>query len=174
MTDNVVESHNLKNTQPAILTRRTALLGMAATAAALSATSLLPSEAQARKASIYTGLLSGTAVGGYDPVAYFKSGKPVKGSRKHTTQYMGATWRFSSAKNLAAFKASPSRYAPAYGGYCAWAVAQGYTAKGDPRHWKIVGGKLYLNYSAGVQSKWAKDISGNIRKANKNWPKVLN
>jgi len=70
-------------------------------------------------------------------------------------------------------KQKPEAYAPAYGGYCAWAVSQGYTAKGDPKHWKIVGGKLYLNYDARVQTDWEKDISGHISKAEKNWPVVL-
>jgi YHS domain-containing protein len=128
----------------------------------------------AGKAEIYTGLISSTAVGGYDPVAYFNQGKPVPGSREFTHQWKGATWRFASAANRAAFAASPAKYAPQYGGYCAWAVSQGYTAKGDPNVWKIVSGKLYLNYSPGVQQQWSADIPGNIAKANKNWPGVLN
>ncbi|MGI9481523.1 MAG: YHS domain-containing (seleno)protein [Hyphomicrobiales bacterium] len=154
---------------------RRALLGSAialATAAAVSP--LVTGPAFAKKPSIYTGIVRGTAVGGYDPVAYFKAGRAVKGSKNFSTKYRGVNWRFSSAENLAAFKASPRRYAPAFGGYCAWAVSQGYTAKGDPRHWNIVGGKLYLNYSRGVKAKWSKDKSGNIRKGNANWPGVLN
>jgi hypothetical protein len=74
---------------------------------------------------------------------------------------------------LAKFKADPEKYAPKYGGYCAWAVAQGYTAEIDPEAWKIVGGKLYLNYSKDVQKKWEQDIPGNIEKADQNWPGVL-
>ena len=84
-----------------------------------------------------------------------------------------ATWRFSSAANLAAFEADPEAYAPQYGGYCAWAVSQGYTASTDPTAWRIVDGKLYLNYSQGVQRRWEQDIPGNIVKADTNWPKVL-
>lgn len=122
---------------------------------------------------VYTGLFSNTAVGGYDAVAYFTEGKPVKGSKDFTTEYKDAEWRFASAENLDAFIASPEAYAPQYGGYCAWAVSQDYTAKGDPEYWKIVDGKLYLNYNADVQQKWEADIPGFITKANANWPGVL-
>ena len=133
-----------------------------------------PGAALARSPEIYTGILSATAVGGYDPVAYFTDGKPVEGKRDITHSWKGVTWRFASEKNRDAFKANPAAYAPQYGGYCAWAVSQGYTAKGDPKYWKIVGGKLYLNYDARVQRDWEKDIPGHIVKAEKNWPAVLN
>ena len=130
--------------------------------------------AHARSNEVYTGLLSSLAVGGYDTVAYFKVGKPVQGKAEFETEYKGATWRFSTRENLEAFKASPAAYAPQYGGYCAWAVSQGYTASGDPQFWKVVNGKLYLNYDGSVQAKWEKDIPGFIVKADKNWPGVLN
>jgi len=129
--------------------------------------------AQAREADVYTGLFSSLAVGGYDTVAYFKVNRPVQGKAEFSTEYKGATWRFASAENLAAFKANPTAYAPQYGGYCAWAVSQNYTASGDPNYWKIVGGKLYLNYDRSVQEMWEKDIPGFISKADKNWPGVL-
>jgi YHS domain-containing protein len=129
--------------------------------------------ALARSPEIYTGILSSTAVGGYDPVAYFTEGRPVEGKREFAFSWKGVTWRFASEKNRDAFKAKPEAYAPQYGGYCAWAVSQGYTAKGDPKYWKIVGGKLYLNYNAKVQKDWEKDISGHVAKADRNWPKVL-
>lgn len=127
----------------------------------------------AEKSEIYTGFLSGVALGGYDAVAYFSEKRPVKGSDKYEMSYKGATWRFTSAGNLAKFRADPAVYAPQYGGHCAWAVSQGYTAKGDPEYWRIVDGKLYLNYDAKVQARWEKDIPGFIRKADANWPKVL-
>jgi YHS domain-containing protein len=130
--------------------------------------------ASAREAEVYTGTFSSLAVGGHDAVAYFKVGRPVAGSDQFSTQYKSATWRFASKENLDAFLASPASYAPQYGGYCAWAVAQGYTASGDPRYWKIVNGKLYLNYDGSVQAKWEKDIPGFIAKADRNWPGVLN
>ena len=129
--------------------------------------------AQARSNDVYTGLFSSLAVGGYDTVAYFKAGKPVLGRAEFATEYKGATWHFSTRENLEAFKASPTAYAPQYGGYCAWAVSQNYTASGDPQFWKIVNGKLYLNYDASAQAKWEKDIPGFIVKADKNWPGVL-
>ncbi len=138
----------------AALTRRSLL------AAALV---LPPVAAQARSNEIYTGWLSSSAVGGYDPVAYFTEGKPVAGNSAITHQWKGATWRFASEKNRDLFKAEPAKYAPQYGGYCAWAVSQGYTAKGDPNHWKIVGGKLFLNYDAKVQRNWEKDIPATSR-----------
>lgn len=132
-----------------------------------------PLAAQAKSPEIYTGLLSSTAVGGYDPVAYFTDGKPVAGKSEFTHQWKGVTWRFATEKNRDLFKAKPETYAPQYGGYCAWAVSQGYTAKGDPNHWKIVDGKLFLNYDASVQRNWEKDIPGHVTNANRNWPKVL-
>ena len=149
---------------PPRLTRRTLI------AAALA---LAPFAVEAKSPEIYTGLLSSTALGGYDPVAYFTEGKPVVGSSGIMYQWKGVTWRFASAKTRDLFKARPEAYAPQYGGYCAWAVSQGYTAKGDHNHWKIVDGKLFLNYDAGVQRNWEKDIPGHVTNANRNWPKVL-
>ena len=122
---------------------------------------------------VYTSSFSSLAVSGYDPVAYFTRGKPVEGSGDHEYEWNGATWRFSSAENLETFKADPEKYAPQYGGYCAWAVAQGKTASADPDNWEIVDGKLYLNYNDSVQAAWRKDIPGFISKADKNWPQVL-
>jgi hypothetical protein len=122
---------------------------------------------------IYTGLLSNTALGGYDPVAYFTEGKARPGSSSITLEWKGATWRFASAENRDRFQAEPERYAPRYGGHCAWATARNYLAKGDPLHWRIVDGRLYLNYDAKVQSDWEKDIPGEIAKADANWPAVL-
>ena len=145
-----------------------------AAALAVLGSLLSTAPAFAKSADIYTGYFSSLAVGGYDPVAYFKVGKPVEGKAQFTTEYKGATWRFSSEENLNAFKADPAAYAPQYGGYCAWAVSQGYTASGDPNVWAIVNNKLYLNYDKSVQAKWEKDIPGFIAKADKNWPGVLN
>ncbi len=129
--------------------------------------------AHAAEDPVYTGFLSSLAVNGYDPVSYFTDGRPVEGSAEFEVEYNGATWRFASAGNRDAFAAAPERYAPQYGGYCAWAVSQGYTAKGDPKHWRIHDGKLYLNYNASVQKTWAEDIPGNVRAGDANWPRVL-
>lgn len=133
---------------------------------------LAPPQAAA-KDQVYTGTFSTLAVSGYDPVAYFRASKPVEGKSEYETKWNGATWRFAGAENLAAFKADPKAFAPQYGGYCAWAVSQGYTASSDPTAWRIVDSKLYLNYSHGVQRQWAEDIPGNIAKGDRNWPKVL-
>lgn len=122
---------------------------------------------------VYTGLVANTAVGGYDPVSYFTGGRPVAGSDTITLEHDGATWRFAKEENRAAFRADPARYAPQFGGYCAFAVAQGYTAKGDPNAWKIVGGKLYLNYDKAVQATWEKDAKELITKAEANWPEII-
>jgi hypothetical protein len=134
---------------------------------------LMPLAAQAKSPEIYTGLIPSVGAGGYDPVAYFIEGKAVVGKSDITHQWKGASWRFATTSNRDLFRANPEAYAPQYGGYCAWAVSQGYTAKGDPNYWKIVDGKLYLNYDAGVQKNWEKDISGHIANADRNWPKVL-
>ena len=116
---------------------------------------------------------SGLALNGYDAVAYFNDGNAVEGSKEFTYEGNGAKWRFTSAANRDSFASEPQKYAPQYGGYCAWAVGHGYTAKGDPEAWKIVDGKLYLNYSKDVQAKWAQDIPGYIEKGDENWPKFL-
>ncbi len=117
--------------------------------------------------------LSKVAIKGYDPVAYFTSGKAAKGDKQFTLQHQGARWRFASQDNLNLFKADPEKYAPQFGGYCAWAVSQGYTAGIDPEAWKIFQDKLYLNYSKSVQARWEKEIAANIEKANANWPALL-
>lgn len=142
-------------------------------AALLAIAALVPASAHAASDPVYTGIFSDLAVSGYDPVAYFREGKPVEGSSDFETEYDGATWRFASQENLDAFVADPAAYAPQYGGYCAWAVSQGYTASGDPDYWKIVDGKLYLNYDADVQATWEQDIPGHIQSADGNWPSVL-
>jgi YHS domain-containing protein len=115
----------------------------------------------------------GVAIDGWDPVAYFTDGKPIEGSREFAYEWNGATWRFASAAHRDQFAQAPEKYAPQYGGYCAWAVSQGYTADIDPQAWRIENGKLFLNYSLDVQKKWAADLPGNIAKGNANWPKLL-
>ena len=115
----------------------------------------------------------GIAIKGYDPVAYFTEGEPVKGSAEFQHEWNSAIWHFSSAEHRDMFKAEPEKYAPQYGGYCAYAVSQGKTANIDPDAWKIVDGKLYLNLNKRIHRKWEKDIPGYIKKADKNWPGVL-
>ena len=113
------------------------------------------------------------AVGGYDTVSYFQGdGSPVIGDARYTVNHDGAEWRFSSQANADKFQADPDAYAPQYGGHCAWAMARGSLAPGDPTVYKVVGGKLYLNFNQQVQNTWLKDIPGYIAKANVEWPKI--
>jgi YHS domain-containing protein len=131
----------------------------------------LSGAALAQKAPIYSD--ASGAIRGYDPVAYFTQGRPVKGSKEFTHRWNGAEWRFASAENRARFAAAPEKYAPQYGGYCAFGVAGGYAVKIEPDAWSVVDGKLYLNYDRSVQASWKKDVPGYIRKADANWPAVL-
>jgi len=114
----------------------------------------------------------GTAIEGYDPVAYFRENKPVKGSTAYTAAHQGSTFRFASAANRDAFVADPEKFAPQYGGFCAYAVANGYKAKIEPDAFTIVNGKLYLNYDQSIQRRWRRDIPGFIKKGDRNWPEV--
>ena len=122
---------------------------------------------------IFTGLVPGVAVGGYDTVAYFTKGMETKGDEAFKTDYMDVEWRFSSQKHLDMFVADPEKYAPQYGGYCAFAASKGYLAKGDPEAWTVYEGKLYLNFNKDVRTLWKQDIPGNIEKANANFPGLI-
>lgn len=155
------------NNESTAMNRRTILALCAIAPLAFST-----SPAFAGKAEIFTGLVDGVAVGGYDAVSYF-TGTPAEGSKEFSTKWKDVEWRFANAANRDAFLASPEKYAPQYGGYCAYAVSQGYTAKGDPTAWTVNDGKLYLNYSIEVRATWEKDIPGYVSAANGNWPKVL-
>lgn len=139
-----------------------ALFAILAPAPATSAPSAAPVSAE-----------NGLAIRGYDPVAFFTTGGPQEGRTEHTYLYEGATWRFASAENLARFKSAPARYAPQFGGYCAWAVSQHYLAPGDPNYWKIVDGKLYLNANARAKDLWEADQADAIERGHANWPAVL-
>ena len=112
------------------------------------------------------------AIKGYDPVAYFTQSKPLKGTAQFTYVWGGATWWFANALDRDMFAAEPAKYAPQFGGYCAWAVGHNYTADTDPEAWKIVDGKLFLNYSRDIQKKWEKDQAKWIEDATRNWPSL--
>ncbi|MDM3869989.1 YHS domain-containing (seleno)protein [Porticoccus sp. W117] len=122
---------------------------------------------------INTGFWGNTAIKGYDPVAYFTENRAVKGSKDFQHSWKGANWRFSSRQNLELFKASPNMYAPQYGGYCAWAVAQNDTAGIDPDQFTVLNGKLYLNYNKSINDKWTKDRDRYIIDADKHWPGLV-
>ena len=108
---------------------------------------------------------TGVAIRGYDPVAYFLDGKPVPGKDEFTSEWMGAKWKFASQDHLDKFKAEPAKYAPQYGGYCAYGVANGKAVKIEPEQWTIVDGKLYLNYDADINKTWRADRGNYIRQA---------
>ncbi|MEO0503620.1 MAG: YHS domain-containing (seleno)protein [Pseudomonadota bacterium] len=139
--------------------------------AALPAVALTARYATAATPPVYAN--GGIAVDASDVVAYFTIGTPMTGSPEFTHDWNGATWRFVSAANRDSFAANPDAYAPQYGGYCAWAVSEGYTASTIPEAWKIVDDKLYLNFNRRIQRRWERDIPARIAAANANWPTVL-
>ncbi len=113
----------------------------------------------------------GLAVHGYDAVSFF-SGHPAIGSDEFAVAHDGATYRFVNQANLDAFNANPGRYEPAFGGFCAYGAALGKKFDGDPKYWRVVDGKLYLNLNADIQAKWSEDVPGNLKTANSNWTRI--
>jgi YHS domain-containing protein len=113
---------------------------------------------------------SGAAIKEYDAVAYFTEGKAVKGRVGFQYEWMGAKWCFASAANRDAFAGNPEKYAPQFGGYCAWAVSNNYVYDADPEVWKIVEGRLYLNYNKSAQRMWEQNLQARIKKGHENWP----
>ncbi len=111
-------------------------------------------------------------LGGYDPVAYFSDGTPMRGSGYHVAEHNGVTYAFATDEHKKAFEANPAQYLPAYGGYCAYGVAVGKKFVADPEVWTIVDGTLYLNLDKGIQGTWEKDVPGFIRKADGNWKEI--
>lgn len=125
------------------------------------------------KPGLFSASPTGVAILGYDTVAYFTDNKPVPGKDSYAYSWMGATWKFSSQKNLDLFKAMPEKYAPQYGGYCAYGVTRDYLVKIDPAAFAVIDGKLYLNYDADVQKKWAADPQGYIKSADAKFQGLL-
>ncbi|PJZ85577.1 YHS domain protein [Leptospira harrisiae] len=120
---------------------------------------------------INTSFIGNLAVDGYDVVAYFKEGKPVKGNSNFQYTWQNAVWRFSTAENLNQFKQTPEKFAPKYGGYCAYAMSEGEKYDISPEVWNITEGKLYLNYDREVHDKWIKKKNELINKADGFWRK---
>jgi hypothetical protein len=121
---------------------------------------------------VFTGLVDGVALGGYDAVSYFATSGPVAGDPAITAPFGGATYRFATTANRGAFMKSPEKYAPQYGGFCAYAAAKGSLAPGDPTAWTVEKDKLYINLSPAIKQTWLKDVPGNIAKADANWPSL--
>lgn len=111
-------------------------------------------------------------ISGYDPVAYFTEGKPMRGSGYHVANHEGVTYAFASKENKEAFEATPEKFVPAYGGYCAYGAAVGKKFVADPEVWKVVNGTLYLNLDKGIQGKWNQDIPGYIETGDANWKDI--
>jgi YHS domain-containing protein len=109
------------------------------------------------------------AIRGYDVVAYFKESKPVKGAKEFTFRWNDADWVFSSAENLETFKAAPEKFAPQYGGYCAYGTSRGYKAETQPKAFTIFNNKLYLNYDTDVVKMWTEKKEDFIRQADQHW-----
>jgi YHS domain-containing protein len=114
----------------------------------------------------------GAAIHGYDAVSYFETGAPTRGSTKHEFTYHGSQFLFASAAHRRQFAADPEKYAPQFGGFCAYGASNGYKVTTQPDAFKVVDGKLYLNYDRKVLGIWSQDEQGNITRATQNWPKV--
>ncbi|WP_194953804.1 YHS domain-containing (seleno)protein [Sphingopyxis solisilvae] len=115
----------------------------------------------------------GIAIGGYDAVSYFSDGGPVVGSPAFEHRWNGAVWRFASAEARDLFSTNAEAFAPQFGGYCAWAISQNYIAPGDPKVWRIVDGRLYLNFNERAKELWEADLADAIQRGKANWPTVL-
>ena len=118
--------------------------------------------------------LKGVAIRGYDPVAYFTDSKAVKGSKKFSYTWLGTEWRFRDKGNLEQFKSDPEKYAPQFGGYCAYGVSENHKSPTDPDAFTVVNEKLYLNYSIMVKELWTGDREKHIVNAEKNWVELKN
>jgi YHS domain-containing protein len=116
---------------------------------------------------------NGVALQGHDPVAYFTEGKPVAGQADYAVEHNGASYRFASAENRDLFVSDPDKYAPQYGGYCAFGTTFNMKVPGDPTAFKVVDDKLYINSNPDILSRWSQDIPGNIGKANSAWPEIV-
>lgn len=114
------------------------------------------------------------AVQGYDVVSYHEGTRPVRGNGSFVFVHKGATYQFSSKANLDMFEASPAKYIPAYGGYCAYGASVGKKFIGDPEVWRVVDGTLYLNLNTNVQDLWLEDVPGRIKAADTHWKKIKN
>jgi len=131
---------------------------------------LVAGPALAREPEIF--VAGGRAIHGVDPVAYFDLAGPVDGG-PYSLSWRGAEWAFASAGSRAAFEADPERWAPAFGGYCAWAASRGYLAPTVPEAWTVHEGRLYLNATLRIRDRWLREIDANIARGEANWPGIL-
>lgn len=115
----------------------------------------------------------GAAISGYDPVAYFTEGRPVPGHANHALMWRGATWFFDTAAAMETFEMNPAAYAPQYGGYCAYSMSKGALSPSVPEAFTVYRGRLYLYSSMSARTTWSGDISGNLARADANWPTTI-
>jgi hypothetical protein len=152
--------------------RFNALLLAALLALCLSGCSATPGKVSQTKPVATLNAEEGVALQGYDAVAYFLDGKPTRGSEAFSFKWQDATWRFASAEHQAMFAANPQKYAPQFGGYCAFAVSRGMIANIDPEHWAVVDDKLYLNNNGFAHGLWQRDQQESIAAGHLNWPLI--
>jgi YHS domain-containing protein len=146
-------------------------LTRAITAAIAMAAISAPAFAVKTTGGEYNTLFAGLGAKGYDVIAYFTDGKATPGSERFTVEYGGVKWQFASREHRDQFSTDPARYAPQFGGFCSWGVANGKLFDVDPVNgWKIVDGKLYMNFNADINNTFARDPHGFIARAERNWP----
>lgn len=152
-----------------MLTRRTTLSLLSA-----STTFMLARPAIAMEPPVYAE--DGIAIDGADAVAFFSLAEddgPVIGSPEFALDWDGATWHFATAENRDLFEANPEAYAPAFGGYCAFAASRGYVASTVPEAWSVIEGRLFLNYSVRIRRRWLREVPDAIEQGDANWPAIL-
>lgn len=145
--------------------KRRAFLGALATAP------LVPGMAWAREPEIFQ--TGGVAINGADPVAYFQAAKADATGNGFKVLWRGARWHFDSKAAMSMFESNPEKYAPRFGGYCAFAASRGYLAPTIPEAWTVYEGRLYLNANLRARELWLRDVPGNIAKGEANWPGIL-
>ncbi|WP_420602351.1 YHS domain-containing (seleno)protein [Flagellimonas sp.] len=114
-------------------------------------------------------MFSNQAINGYDPVAYFTHNEAVLGNETYTYDWNNAKWNFSSEENKQLFTENPEKYAPQFGGYCAFAISKGFTANSSPDSFELINDKLYLFDNEDVKLSWKENLEENLRVSEENW-----
>jgi YHS domain-containing protein len=112
------------------------------------------------------------ALGGYCPVCYISAGKAVQGKKEFSVEHEGKTYLFVSEDAVGAFEKEPSKYLPAYDGWCAYGMSLGKKFESDPTVFKVVDGRLFLNKNGEVGELFSKGTKGHITKADAEWKKM--
>ena len=152
------------------MTKRSAIPILVAAIVAAGVFAWMQFTAPALAGAVFQGTTPGVAINGYDPVGYFEQDAAVKGTAEYRANWSGVEWHFASNANREAFLAEPAKYAPQYGGYCAFAAARGQLAKTEPDAFTVYDGKLYLNFDQPIKRRWEGQKVDFIATANDNWP----